>query len=69
LPWSSMLKRRTTSEKAMAQARQHHLDAREDLLNQQLVTINQRNADSVQMLADSKELYASAEAHASTVIK
>jgi hypothetical protein len=29
-----MLKRRTTSERAMAQARQQNLNAREDLLNQ-----------------------------------
>jgi hypothetical protein len=34
LLWTSILKRRTTSERAMVQARQQHLDAREDLLNQ-----------------------------------
>jgi hypothetical protein len=69
LLWTSMLKRRTTSERAMAQTTQQHLDAREDLLNQQMVAINQRDINSAQKLADAKELYASTEAHASIVIK
>jgi hypothetical protein len=51
LLWTSMLKRRTTSERAMAQVRQQNLNAREDLLNQQLAIINQRDVDSVHMLA------------------
>jgi hypothetical protein len=51
-----MLKRRTTSERAMAQVRQQNLNAREDLLNQQLAIINQRDVDSVHMLANAKEL-------------
>jgi uncharacterized protein (DUF3084 family) len=66
---TSMLKRRTTSERAMAQMRQQHLDAREDLLNQQMAAINQRDINSAQKLADAKELYASTEARASIVIK
>jgi hypothetical protein len=69
LLWASMLKRSATSKRAMAQVRQQHLNAREDLLNQQVAAINQRNVNSAQMLADAKELYASAEACASAVIK
>jgi hypothetical protein len=46
LLWTTMLKRRTTSERAMAQVRQQHLDAREDLLNQQLTAIKQSDTDS-----------------------
>jgi hypothetical protein len=38
-------------------------------LDQQLALINQHNGDSQRMLADTKELYASAEAHANTLIK
>jgi hypothetical protein len=65
--WASMLKDRTTSEMVMAQAR--HLDTREDLLNQQLATINRRDADSQWMLADAKELFTSAKTRASAIIK
>jgi hypothetical protein len=33
LLWASMLKRRTTSERAMERVRQQHLNVEEDLLN------------------------------------
>jgi hypothetical protein len=39
------------------------------VLDQQLALINQHNGDSQRMLADTKELYASAEARANTLIK
>jgi hypothetical protein len=67
--WASLLKRRTVSERATAQAWQQHLDTREELLDQQLAAINQHNADSQRALMDVQELYALAEARANTVIK
>jgi hypothetical protein len=67
LLWASMLKERTTTEKARAEARQQHLDVREELLNRLQTTINSH--DSQKMLADAKELYASAEARANSTIK
>jgi hypothetical protein len=36
----------TLSEKAVAHARQQHLDIREGLLDQQLMLISQRDVDS-----------------------
>jgi hypothetical protein len=42
---------------------------REELLNMQLATISRRAIDSQKMLAGAKELYASIEAWANTVIK
>jgi hypothetical protein len=62
LQWDSMLKERTTTERARAEARQQHLDVREDLLNRLQTAINCRNRDSQRMLAEAKELYASIEA-------
>jgi hypothetical protein len=64
-----MLKERTTIEKARAEARQHHLDVREELLNRLQAAINSHDLDSQKMLADAKELYASAEARANSTIK
>jgi uncharacterized membrane-anchored protein len=64
-----MLKERTTAERARAEARQQHLDVREDLLNRLQTAINCRNRDSQRMLAEAKELYASVEARANSTIK
>jgi hypothetical protein len=64
-----MLKERTTIEKARAEARQHHLDVREELLNRLQAAINSHDLDSQKMLANAKELYASAEARANSTIK
>jgi hypothetical protein len=64
-----MLKERTTIEKVRAEARQHHLDVREELLNRLQAAINSHDLDSQKMLADAKELYASAEARANSTIK
>jgi hypothetical protein len=69
LLWASMLKERTTTERARVEARQQHLDVREELLNRMQTTINSRDRDSQKMLADDKELYASAEARANSTIK
>jgi hypothetical protein len=41
-----MLKEQTTSEKAMADVRQQHLDTREDLLKRQRATINELLVES-----------------------
>jgi hypothetical protein len=57
-----MLKRTTVSERAVARARQHGF-------NLQVDVIAQRDDDSQQALADAQELYASAEARTSAVIK
>jgi hypothetical protein len=64
-----MLKERTTAERARAEARQQHLDVREELLNRLQTTINSRDHDSQRMLAEAKELYASTEARANGTIK
>jgi hypothetical protein len=57
-----MLKKLTTAERARAEARQQHLDMREELLNKLQTAINSSDRDSQQMLVEAKELYASAEA-------
>jgi hypothetical protein len=57
-----MLKRTTMFKRVAAWARQHGLDL-------QVEAITQRDADSLRALADAQELYASAEARASAVIK
>jgi hypothetical protein len=62
LMWASMLKEQTTIEKARAEAMRQHLDVREELLNRLQTTISNHDRDSQKMLADAKELYASAEA-------
>jgi hypothetical protein len=62
LQWASMLMERTTTERAMAEARQQHLDIREELLNRLQTAINSCDRDSQRMLAEAKELYASGEA-------
>jgi hypothetical protein len=69
LLWASILKEQTMTEKARAEARQHHLDVREELLNKLQVAINSHDRDSQKMLVDAKELYASAEAQANITIK
>jgi hypothetical protein len=61
-PWASMLKRMTMSERPAARARQHGFD-------RQVEAIAQRDTDSRWALADAWELYASAEAQASTITK
>jgi hypothetical protein len=60
--WASMLKRTTVSERAVERAQQHDFDP-------QVEAIAQRDTDSQQTLTDAWELYASAEARASTVTK
>jgi hypothetical protein len=62
LLWASMLKERTTSEKARTQARERHLDTREELLERQRAAINELDTTSQKMLSDAEELYTSAEA-------
>jgi hypothetical protein len=57
-----MLMERTTTERARAEARQQHLDIREELLNRLQAAINSCDRDSQRMLAEAKELYASGEA-------
>jgi hypothetical protein len=60
--WVRMLKRTTVSERVAAWARQHGL-------NLQVEAIAQRDADSQRTLADVRELYISAEAQASAIMK
>jgi hypothetical protein len=60
--WASMLKRTTVSERAVERARQHDFDL-------QVEAIAQCDTDSQQTLTDAWELYASAEAQASTITK
>jgi regulator of protease activity HflC (stomatin/prohibitin superfamily) len=60
--WASMLKRTTVSERAAVWAWQHGLDL-------QVEAIAQCDTDSQRALADAQELYASAEARASIIIK
>jgi hypothetical protein len=69
LLWASMLKERTTIERARVEARQQHVDVREELLNRLQTAINNRDCHSQKMLAEAKELYASAEARANDTIK
>jgi hypothetical protein len=57
-----MLRERTMTEMARVEVRQQHLDEREELLNRLQIAINNHDRDSQKMLADAKELYASAEA-------
>jgi hypothetical protein len=57
-----MLKSTTVSERVAAWARQHGL-------NLQVEAIAQRDADSQRTLADVRELYISAEAQASAIMK
>jgi uncharacterized protein Smg (DUF494 family) len=64
-----MLRERTTVERARAEARQQHLDMREELQNMLQTAINSRNRDSQRKLTEAKELYASVEAWANDTIK
>jgi hypothetical protein len=57
-----MLKEQTTAERARVEATQQHHDVREELLNRLHTAINSHDCDSLWMLAEAKELYASAEA-------
>jgi tryptophanyl-tRNA synthetase len=59
--WASMLKERTTAERVKVEARQQHLDVREELLNRLQTVINSHDRDSQRMLAEAKELHASVE--------
>jgi hypothetical protein len=56
-------------KKAKAQAKQWHLNMREELLERQWAIINELDAVSQKVLSDTKELYASAEAWANSTIK
>jgi hypothetical protein len=69
LQWASMLKERTTTERARAEVRQQHLDVREELLNRLQTATNSRDCNSQQTLAEAKELYASVDAQANGTIK
>jgi hypothetical protein len=69
LLWASMLNERITSKNVKADARQRHLDTREELLERQRATINELDATSQEMLSDAMELYASAEVQGNTTIK
>jgi uncharacterized circularly permuted ATP-grasp superfamily protein len=69
LLWASMLKEQTTSEKARAQAREWHLNMREELLKRQRAAINELDATSQEILSDANVLYARAKARANTTIK
>jgi hypothetical protein len=60
--WASMLKETTVTERAEARGRQRGFDL-------QAEAIELRDADSRRALADAQELYASAEARATVVIK
>jgi hypothetical protein len=60
--WATMLKEITVFERAVARERQRSFDLHVE-------AINQHDADSKRALADLQELYASAEARASAVIK
>jgi hypothetical protein len=62
LLWASMLKERTMAERTRVEARQQHLDVREELLNRLQTIINNRVRNSQKTLAEAKELYTSAEA-------
>jgi hypothetical protein len=64
-----MLKEQTRAERARTEARQQHLDVREELLNRLQTAINSRDCDSQWMMAEAKELYASTEAQANGTIK
>jgi hypothetical protein len=69
LLWASMLKEQTTSEKARVQAREWHLNMREELLKRQRATINELDATSQEILSDANVLYARAKARVNTTIK
>jgi hypothetical protein len=69
LLWASMLKERKASERARAQARQRHLNKREELLESQRCAINELDTASQKVLSDAMELYATAEACANTSIQ
>jgi hypothetical protein len=69
LLWASMLNERITSKNAKADARQWHLDTREELLERQRAAIDELDATSQEMLSDAMELYASAEVQGNTTIK
>jgi hypothetical protein len=60
--WASMLKETTATERAKARGRQRGFDL-------QAEAIKLRDADSRRALTDAQELYASAEARATVVIK
>jgi hypothetical protein len=69
LLWASMLKEQTTSEKARVQAREWHLNMREELLKRQRAAINELDATSQEILSDANVLYARAKARVNTTIK
>jgi hypothetical protein len=69
LLWASMLKDRSTIQRARVEARQQHLYVREELLNRLQIAISNCDRDSQKTLAEARELYASAEARANGTIK
>jgi hypothetical protein len=69
LLWASMLKDRSTIQRARVEARQQHLYVREELLDRLQTAISNYDRDSQKTLAEAKELYASAEARANGTIK
>jgi hypothetical protein len=69
LLWASMHKEWTTPKKTRANARQRHLDMREELLERQRSAIDELDTTSHEMLSNAKELYTLAEARSNTTIK
>jgi hypothetical protein len=51
LLWASMLKERTTAERARTEAKQQHLDVREELLNRLQTAINSRGGQGAVRLS------------------
>jgi hypothetical protein len=69
LEYFSLLKGVTASEKVKVEVRQKFADVMAILLDRQHGAIKELNAQSQQMLADAKDMYADAEARTNTTIK
>jgi predicted HTH domain antitoxin len=65
----SLLKKRMTSEKEMAEARQKHLNVMEILLDRRQAVANKLDTQAQKLLNDAKELYTLAEDRANATIK
>jgi hypothetical protein len=67
--WVSLLKRRMTSEKEKAWAKQKRLDVMEVLYNRRQAVADKLDAQTQKLLHEAKELYAATEACANATIK
>jgi predicted HTH domain antitoxin len=67
--WVSMLKQQTTSMKEKVEVRQKHLDMMEILFTRRQAVADKLDTQAKKLLNNAKELYATAEAHASATIK